>query len=70
MWPDSFVFDRYLREYLTPKIRSSKNSLKDNRLRRDMPVFKRCISCGFEVVDYQIIDGICRDCEKQTKGGK
>lgn len=37
---------------------------KLSNTRYEKPIFHKCKSCGYEVVDYQIKDGICDDCRK------
>lgn len=37
---------------------------KLTNVRYEKPKFIKCESCGFEVVDYQIKDGICDDCRR------
>ena len=44
--------------------KQSKNSIKSGaRHRSQLPEFKKCIECGFEVVHYQLDENqICEDC--------
>lgn len=47
------------------------NSVTRSRLRGGLPVFRKCSSCGFEVVDYQLDENdVCTDCRKEDNMSK
>jgi len=50
-------------EFKEQKIYDLLNRLAN--VRYEMPIFHKCKSCGFEVVDYQLDNnGICNDCRE------
>lgn len=38
---------------------------KTKRYYRENPKFIKCKSCGFEVMEKYVIDGICEDCRNE-----